>query len=505
MTMSTLIKEDDSNECPICTDSLTLASKQYPLICPTDSCHFNMCSTCLEQLCKSSNSALGKASDGSYSVRVRLQCPSCRGDLGKTARCTLILRESVEAELLQDVNDSELNAAELRLKYLLDDPEELGRVSAAKRTYEKSNGENGFEFMHDSGQFFACGSAMDSAPLPDFGSEEFLEELKEEPERIRPTTVDVTVFSGLEHAMTLAEKDFVYSLITSGRPRLLVEAVETLDNIAEMALKGLTPSRHERDPVPLSKSNSSDSNMSASPSRYQKSSIRSGYSCSSRPKQIARRVSNDQEIEEAKEAARLAAWKRIRPLPVRMPRAFSVDLDKFGDVAKPSKCCLNFIDYVETSNDKDKDYRLISDAYRKFEFSYFSANILRKPLDKNFSEGVKRMVESRILSRERISLDQSCHSTSSIHTTIVNPPSRRIVVKSARHIAAQKGIQPGDVITHINGEPFLGGSEELRRLISKLQRERLSGSKDQKNGEKLSVVVNAEISVAEALRLRTTY
>jgi len=57
------------------------------------------------------------------------------------------------------------------------------------------------------------------------------------------------------------------------------------------------------------------------------------------------------------------------------------------------------------------------------------------------------------------------------------------------------GLHRGDIVTHVNGEEFRGTAEELNLLIK-------AHFADAEDG-KLELVVNAEVAVAEALRLRS--
>mmetsp|Transcript_33317 Transcript_33317/g.80588 ORF Transcript_33317/g.80588 Transcript_33317/m.80588 type:complete len:513 (+) Transcript_33317:168-1706(+) len=80
------------NECAICLGTMSDNDWKHPLQCHTPQCRYNFCATCIYNLIKSSKDAYGEASDGSHQVKVHLQCPNCRDDLGSTLRRTLLLR-----------------------------------------------------------------------------------------------------------------------------------------------------------------------------------------------------------------------------------------------------------------------------------------------------------------------------------------------------------------------------------------------------------------------------
>lgn len=73
-------------------------------------------------------------------------------------------------------------------------------------------------------------------------------------------------------------------------------------------------------------------------------------------------------------------------------------------------------------------------------------------------------------------------------------PRDRVLVASVKGQAGKAGIQKGDIVTHINGEEFLGTAEELRDLIASFH----SDNPDCM----FQLVFNAEDSIAEVLRLR---
>mmetsp|Transcript_33316 Transcript_33316/g.80585 ORF Transcript_33316/g.80585 Transcript_33316/m.80585 type:complete len:507 (+) Transcript_33316:162-1682(+) len=80
------------DECVICLGTMSDNDWKHPLQCHTPQCRYNFCATCIYNLIKSSKDAYGEASDGSHQVKVHLQCPNCRDDLGSTLRRTLLLR-----------------------------------------------------------------------------------------------------------------------------------------------------------------------------------------------------------------------------------------------------------------------------------------------------------------------------------------------------------------------------------------------------------------------------
>lgn len=72
----------------------------------------------------------------------------------------------------------------------------------------------------------------------------------------------------------------------------------------------------------------------------------------------------------------------------------------------------------------------------------------------------------------------------------------RVLVGAVRGQAGKSGIMKGDVVTHVNGEVFTGTADELNSF--------LVNSFEQQGGDgTVTIVVNAEVCTAEALRLRS--
>ena len=73
-------------------------------------------------------------------------------------------------------------------------------------------------------------------------------------------------------------------------------------------------------------------------------------------------------------------------------------------------------------------------------------------------------------------------------------PKPRVKIRSVKGQAGRVGLQKGDVVTHVNGEPWEGTADELTALISSMYEEDPEQS--------FPMVVNAEAATAEALKLR---
>lgn len=69
----------DIPECLICCDPLRPCDVLVPLHCPTVDCSACLCTDCLQRMHMSASDDYQAASDGSFQVKVKLQCPMCRG------------------------------------------------------------------------------------------------------------------------------------------------------------------------------------------------------------------------------------------------------------------------------------------------------------------------------------------------------------------------------------------------------------------------------------------
>ena len=71
-----------------------------------------------------------------------------------------------------------------------------------------------------------------------------------------------------------------------------------------------------------------------------------------------------------------------------------------------------------------------------------------------------------------------------------------VLIAQTHNDASKLAIQRGDVVTHVNGEEFMGTAEDLNMLIKSHY-----AACDSNN--KLEIVVNAEVCVAQALKFRS--
>lgn len=116
------LEEDEL--CPLCCEDLELEDHLFPITCPTSGCEFNYCRACIAGLKRASEQPYELASDGSKQVKVRQQCPQCRGryhsqsiEQASMVSTVLLLREAYRIQEVQDRaqrSDNELSAVDRR-------------------------------------------------------------------------------------------------------------------------------------------------------------------------------------------------------------------------------------------------------------------------------------------------------------------------------------------------------------------------------------------------------
>jgi len=504
--------EDDTNNtstiasstCPICDESPSqnaiAANEKYPILCSTAECEYNMCSSCISQMLSSSQEELRiQASDGN-DFSLELNCPNCRGKFSILLEDVLMLRRAEIWRLeLCDQKDMELSASELREKYFWDETQ-LSELALAESRYNKD-------------------SSAVLEPTQDSFSHETMKEL------------DAMMLAGLENTMSEAEQKYLASFMTSGCPNKLAQGAELLASITVVRTTKIRTSLPEtqtfdgpinrRDPMhrPSTANNnlSHPAKLTRTKSAIESSRYNRGprttptssphISPSSRvpPRQGGKPVGFAAGISASTLTARnpprkvsvsgdTIQWKRLYPLPVRMPHAYTITLN-FDPYAKWG-CNLSFLDdeesladfhkHDEVSNKKEK---LVKDAFQRLSVGMWMNTTWKEPIAVHHMQAVNNLLTG---------------PGTSMRTSCLVVPSRRVVVSSVKGSLRKTGLQVGDVITHVNGEPFGGNSKKLRCIIDDMRN--VKGLDQNRYGiiyPKMQIVVNAEISTAEVLRLRS--
>eukprot|EP00587_Corethron_hystrix_P003935 CAMPEP_0113301078 /NCGR_PEP_ID=MMETSP0010_2-20120614/2458_1 /TAXON_ID=216773 ORGANISM="Corethron hystrix, Strain 308" /NCGR_SAMPLE_ID=MMETSP0010_2 /ASSEMBLY_ACC=CAM_ASM_000155 /LENGTH=426 /DNA_ID=CAMNT_0000154643 /DNA_START=70 /DNA_END=1350 /DNA_ORIENTATION=- /assembly_acc=CAM_ASM_000155 len=420
--------DDVDNEAPECPICLNSMGLADMIHQACTHCDYNFCYDCLRKFIKSSLPQLDE--DGNRTKGCALVCPNCRHDVAQHVHDLVALRKSDLVAALPE-NDSELTATQLRLKY--------------SRSSDKSESSYG-----------AHGNGM---ALPSSDEEDF---------------IDVDLFGGLQFAMTTAEQLFVTSLMTSGDPMLLSQACQILSEISVLSREGKTPSmRMSGTPAygspqavspPTTPTERAARAAGAAAQNFQQNrtrSLQTGRSGAVRPQ---RRMEEEKE----RRAQRALAARRNAeyPLPARMPKnaTLPVPFTKRG---------LNFIDDLWDGS--------VADAFSRIHVGKKGAvsNKLKVIKVGKDNSGVNRIIE-------RSEQNRITGGGSDIH------PINRVLIQKINNILGHQGVQKGDVVTHINGERFLGNAEALMDQIKNIKQ----------NKDIITITFNADEGTAEALRVR---
>jgi len=505
---------DDPDVCTICSENLAVEDTTYPLLCGTKTCKFNMCQSCTSHLLSASNQGPQEASDGNlYSTKA--QCPSCRAAFVPGLKDILVLRDGEVQERLLKFKDAELNAKELRKKYNVSD-NLVAELSGARERYLSAkmkragleDGSNGHSDIDNVECQRETEEALDTKAERDL--------MKKKIEH-----VDGMVFMGLEHCMSEAERAYVVQIMTSGCTIKLVQAAQLFASIIQMNAmkrdKQVQVQATHSDEISIS-SNTSVGTTQVSPRGAQQDTPRrqagtpTGANSQKRPSQPfkhkrsenapglytysstplpIRNHGNSIFEQDAKQRER---WSKMYPLPYRMPRSTTVKLD--FDPYDTKKCPIQFLDDEDSLSFLKYNQRyskmsyedrckLIRDAYSTLSVSLWGYLVKR---DCSKFDGPENVL---------LGLEHGVEDRQAPDTKV---PWRRVVVSRVeRNFERSTGIRAGDVLTHVDGEPLDGNVEKLRFLLMRKKKEETIGG----HTPTIEFIVNAEISVAEALRLRS--
>ena len=487
------------DSCPICSNSLQEEDINYPLQCYTDQCTFNMCLDCTKNLLNAGGKTQ-EASDGNK-FKLNVQCPSCRSRFSVLLSDVILLRESEREVEFEEIKDSELSAADLRKKY---DGGRIAKLKAAKGRY--------FHGPEESAVSTATVDAYSYADEFSLEHDSFADDVTNGFHEKKIECIDAMLFCGLADSMSKAEQIYVKELMTSGSTTKLVQATHILASIVDMNQKGGTPSMRQKmktksstnqsmnhysdQPNNLTKSQSQI--MSGTNSRYQsyeeKLKMRRTRSTNAQPSTIMMSLSSQSQSELQIETTNRERWKRLFPIPVRMPKVITlrVDFDLYSKWLCPitfeddEVSFLNLMKHAFNGNAPTNDvrYSLVRDAYKELKVT---SNRLIVNKESQNSTGVENIL-SYFHDMDGDDINDDAPNLSI--------PWRRVVVSSVKGSLLRTGIKPGDVITHIDGEFFDGNTEKLKRILSTSQQHSLDAYPT------FQIIVNAEVGIAEALRIR---
>lgn len=529
----------EAPHCPICLDPMTPIDHQHPLQCPTRHCHFNFCASCINSLLSSSKDDFEIASDGNAHVKIYLHCPNCRADLSTTIRDVLLLRKvdtvlwlqaqrtrcMVELnpsqqrtqqamqelhvrEAIQQAREKEVTFWKTHHQLLREDEEEgeeddgehkedvslrrsLSRLESSRRLLDGSfvyeewgveadldNGVHSSFRMPPGNQSLVKGSGHETSDKKDSNNK-------------KSVSIDETLLQGLEGLMLHAEQLDVTHWMTSGDPDELAKAAHVLRQIEEDARQGVKPK--DRQKVMNRRASvfeivaETRELMEEKPAKPKSAPamMGQGYSRRMTPRQRQNLQRQQQAKEHQKDLMALAEKASVLeryPLPVRMPKAVTLECrNDPQDRRFPLRFC------------NDNWDGTVLDAYTKLSVAPVSRRRLASSPTPQEPWTVSKKPQGQHPGVFNVlSQGQYQRHYGTVQLTTDQPA--RVLVASVQGAAGRQGVMKGDVITHIDGESLEG------KTVNDL--ETLLRAKREAQGE-VNVVLNAEPSVAEALRRRS--
>ena len=530
------------SSCGVCFDELSTYDIEYPILCPTSNCEFNMCIRCISHLIDSSKEDFEMASDGNMHVKVKLQCPSCRGDFSSTIQDILFIRTAMEIhQKYKDIPDTELSSSELRKKYthtlaVIDETQ----VRLLKNLQQQIHGSNGnSNYIHQSNTNTIIASITRSQdgnkPLPPL---------------FFPNTrilIDTALFLGLDSVMSSEEQLFVTKLMISGDTHQLAQAAQILHGIANVVRQGYrSHPMGEDDHKEASKTQSHS--PSASP-RIKPNHSSTVTTTDIRAFEISSSSFTGTQAEHVELENKIQKHFALHPLPTFMPLFISMEAD-FNIYAKHRKLikvkddewdgsiadgfartmmCIE--SSLDTSIDDEDDDEGLEESIElrhqdgdeeienEPEKNYNLNNEEEEEEDNNDNNDEDKnhrtmTDDDQPNNSEVVNEKSSAFKNGSTFTTtttsltnrtrkvkILEYPRQhsRVLIRQARGKAAAMGISAGMVVSHFNGEEFHGTAEELKQRIHQIYLSCDDGNKS------FTLVLNADLYTAEALKLRSHF
>lgn len=282
---------------------------------------------------------------------------------------------------------------------------------------------------------------------------------------------------GLEAFMTEQEQQFVTYLLTSGDTTKLAAATEMMHHVSSLSRQGIFPNMKRQ------KSSFEGSQIKRSMMESIREVIREGneerrkdeekgarYAVGVAAKQLGGHIGaiagerREQKLQNDLELRKQMEYLALHPLPLRMPKyaeLYASSSDSFA---------LTFLD--------DEWDGTVLDAFTKITVNKSLLGKVTIKKQHADSRGIRNIIDACSVKKNG--------------KGVVDTPTQRVIVASIGREGGQQGIVKGDVVTHFNGEEFVGTAGELIALIESIN-----------DGELLTFAFNADKACAEALRRRS--
>lgn len=487
-------------DCPICLDGMDNTDSGHILQCERH-CGFNMCKNCIESLITSSKDDFQLASDGNMHVKVYLHCPNCRSNLSHSIRHTLLLRKTEELTYLK-IPESEWTTSQVRLNNVLDTAEVQKAIRHARIMEAEYFGYDFNEEEDEESSFDSDNSISDldnyveqwgvEVDLSNGANHSFVTPRPPAPiVREEAIRIDPTLFAGLNEFLTESERNEVTELMTRGKPSLLVKGAEILYSTLQKLLDS-TPSSlvaPNRQKTTEKKKYSRKISIARRSSVFQL--IADAEAAQSRRKNDGNKVSEEmqalqgprsrvaQQMQLGRELQIQADFQKRFPIPVRMPKAVKLDLSLPFD--------MELVNYTWGGT--------VMDAYSKISIGFGNKVTQRRP--KNLNVGNILGTEPNVVKSAAVGCaiglcagsDDDYGDYNDIYITL--PGTSRVLISHTGHIG-KLGAVRGDVLSHVDGEAVTGKNvAEVLEII-----------KGKQSQDSIMLTLNAELSVADALKRR---
>jgi len=420
------------------------------------------------------------------------------------------------------ISDCELTASELRLKY--ESIKSLNQLqmpeSSSSSTSSSSKGTQVNVATSTTTTTSLKKKSNPQSPIYSTPSPSISEEIA-----AMSSIIDTDLFSGLTLLLTEDEQRYISQLMTSGDTDKVAQGVQLLASISEFSRQqlhhGVSPSvkastsstgTHGGVSTRVNSQHYSSSTAHRSTTTYTSrypstatKSLRTGWSSTAKKpttatstvaaRAIAMSQSAEEKLQAAAERRAKEHWKR-NPLPRRMPKSVTLDIITTTTISNKRNNNNNNNNNSGTQltvslpllfTDDEWD-GTIADAFRRVQIDR-RTNQVMKAVEKTKQRWGKtsKTISTNIYGDEEkhIQTPEICEGYTG--------PTQRVIVASVKGQAAKKGIQVGDVVTHVNGERLEGSAADLLRHIQYFA---------ERGDDTLTLVFNAEPAIATALSKR---
>lgn len=412
------------------------------------------------------------------------------------------------------ISDCELTASELRLKYESMKSLNLPVPKSSSSSFSSSSSSTPVDAATATTTTSLKKKSNPQSPIYSSGSPSISEEIA-----AMSAIIDTDLFSGLTLLLTEDEQRYISQLMTSGDTDKVAHGVQLLSSISEFSRQqrqhrqhhGISPSVKAGSSTSIGSNSRNVSRTVSQSSRYPSTStrtLRTGWSSTAKKpiatsavaaRAIAMSQSAEEKIQAAAERRAKEHWKR-NPLPRRMPKSVTLDIIIPATIKNNSNSN-NSIYHATVSLPllftNDEWDGTIADAFRRVQIDRRTNQVIKEK-ENQITVEKKKLSWGKNFTKKTIRNTTKYYAADDKDDIVQTPelcegytgPVQRVIVASVKGQAANRGVQVGDVVTHLNGERFQGSADDLLRHIQVLA---------ERGDNSVTLVFNAEPSIAAAL------